>query len=193
MKRNVTVFVAVTATTAVFTWLRVSEQIRPMAEFVPSFATARSTLARRHPTVSERSANPTEIASRVNEVADPVVPSQSSDSPERLRPSHPFTSEHRRIEHELDLIRRLNDAFDRRDPARMRLLLETYLDAHGEDPHAMQEGYEILADCIDSSRSHGVTERDRARDYYEREPASTLRRLVRRTCGIRHPSQTPGG
>jgi hypothetical protein len=110
----------------------------------------------------------------------PVVPHDPSarPAPGPAHP-HPITPSHTRIYRENQLISRLNGALDARDGARLRGLLETYRAEYPEDPHALQEGYEIIADCLEhpSPASAAV-----ARTYYATETASTLRRYVRRLC-----------
>jgi hypothetical protein len=92
---------------------------------------------------------------------------------------HPITAEHVRIQHELQLIQQLNDALDLRDAAHMRALIAEYVQHVPDDPNALAAGYARIADCLE--HPDDVT-RERARDYYLRERASTLRRYVRRVC-----------
>lgn len=97
-------------------------------------------------------------------------------------PSHPWTEKHRAIQHELELLRRLDDAYDRQDLTAMRSLLDTYREHHVDDVHALQAGYAVLADCLDPSRAGDPSTFARARAYYDDARASTLRRFVRRSC-----------
>lgn len=92
---------------------------------------------------------------------------------------HPITAEHQQIQRELRLIQALNDAVDLKDAAQMRVLIAAYAREYPDDPNVMRAGYERLADCLEDP---GVRTREAARNYYERERASTLRRYVRRIC-----------
>jgi hypothetical protein len=92
---------------------------------------------------------------------------------------HPITSEHVRIQRELQLIQQLNDALDLRDAPQLRALIAQYAQSVPGDPNALAAGYERIADCLEHP---GAQTRDRAREYYARERASTLRRYVRRVC-----------
>jgi hypothetical protein len=108
----------------------------------------------------------------VSRAQPPVVP------PEPEHP-HPLTPAHARIYRENNLLGALNGALDVEDAAGLRRLLEAYQDEYPEDPHALQEGYAIIADCLEHP---GAGSSDAARQYYETETASTLRRYVRRHC-----------
>jgi hypothetical protein len=92
---------------------------------------------------------------------------------------HPITAEHVRIQRELALIQQLNDALDLRDAAHLRALIAEYVQHVPDDPNALAAGYERIADCLEHP---DAATRDRAREYYLRERASTLRRYVRRVC-----------
>jgi hypothetical protein len=92
---------------------------------------------------------------------------------------HPITEAHKRIFRENALLYQLNEAMDGREPARLRGLLQEYLDEYPDDPHDMQQGYALIADCIE--RPSDAT-RAAARRYYDEETASTLRRFVMRHC-----------
>jgi len=92
---------------------------------------------------------------------------------------HPITPAHKRIFRENALLYQLNEAMDGREPARLRGLLKEYRDEYPEDPHEMQEGYTLIADCIEHPSEQTRTA---ARRYYDEEIASTLRRFVMRHC-----------
>lgn len=93
--------------------------------------------------------------------------------------SHPITPERLRIQHELQLISMLNDATDLGNVAQLRTLLDVYRREHRGDPHKMQQGYGIIADCLEFP---GSASREAAQRFYDTERASTLRRYIRRTC-----------
>lgn len=92
---------------------------------------------------------------------------------------HPITAEHVRIQRELQLVQQLNDALDLRDAAHLRALIAEYVQHVPDDPNALAAGYERIADCLEHPDD---ATRERAREYYLRERASTLRRYVRRVC-----------
>lgn len=107
----------------------------------------------------------------------PHVP--SSAEPEGPMHPHPITEAHERIYRENHLVARLNDAMDIGDVAWLRKMLDTYRREYPEDPHALQEGYEVIADCLEHP---GQASTEVARQYYAANKASTLRRYVRRHC-----------
>ena len=115
------------------------------------------------------------------------VDRQTHDAPATSAPTehahgehpHPITPEHRRLQLELQLVAAMNDALDRRDGPALRGLVETYRAHDPGDEHGLQAGYTHLADCLEHP---GEVASAAARDYYERERASTLRRYIRRTC-----------
>jgi hypothetical protein len=92
---------------------------------------------------------------------------------------HPINAERRRIQHELQLSSALSDAMAIKDVPRMRELLAEYRREHANDEHKLQEGYSLIADCIERP---GEATRAAAQRYYDLERASTLRRFVRRAC-----------
>lgn len=92
---------------------------------------------------------------------------------------HPITATHERIYRENNLVGALNLAVDLEDPLRIRELVAQYRAEYPEDDHRLQDGYEIIADCLD--RSDEVT-RARARHFWETEIRSQTRRYVRRYC-----------
>jgi len=132
--------------------------------------------AKQDATIEARVHPPTPTVQTRNETRASTGPTLPRETPRA--PSHPTTPEHARIQHELGLIRQLSDAYDRQDSAAMRVLLAEYRHVHQDDPHAMQAGYEILADCIEDPEAA----RAEAQQYYTVERASTLRRLIRRSC-----------
>jgi hypothetical protein len=92
---------------------------------------------------------------------------------------HPLTEERARIHHENRLIQSLNDAMDAQDPGSLRQVLADYRQSHPEDPHHLQEGYALIADCLDEP---GPSSRVAAERYMKENRASTLRRFVERHC-----------
>lgn len=94
---------------------------------------------------------------------------------------HAITPELQRIRHENDLIRKLNDAMALGDFITLRKVLATYRETHPEDEYALQEGYELIADCLEFP---GSETKARGLQYWKDNRASTLRRFVRRHCGF---------
>jgi len=92
---------------------------------------------------------------------------------------HPLTAQHARIFRENNIISNLNGAMDVKDAAGMRRLLAQYRDEFPEDGHVLQDGYELIADCL----AHPSAElRAKAQRYYDEELDSGVRRYIRRHC-----------
>ena len=92
---------------------------------------------------------------------------------------HPLTAERARIHHENFLIQGLNDAMDSNDADGLRQVLADYRQSHPEDPHHLQDGYALIADCLDEP---GATSRVAGERYMMENRASILRRFVERHC-----------
>jgi len=103
----------------------------------------------------------------------------STPDPEGPMHPHPITPEHERIFKENNLFGAISGAMDRRDTAGMRQLLAEYKDEYPEDSHLLQEGFAVIADCIDHP---GEASTAAARAYYSANKASIIRRYVRRHC-----------
>ena len=108
-------------------------------------------------------------------------PETHADAPETELNGHPhpITKEHETIQHQLQLVAALNDAFDRHVITSLRRLIERYREADPQDENALRAGYERLADCL---QYPGQASRASAQAYYDTERASTLRRYIRRAC-----------
>jgi hypothetical protein len=110
----------------------------------------------------------------------PIMPAGPNDPhPNTFVHPHPITPKHVRIFEENALLFQLNEAMDGREPARLRALLTQYRLQYPEDPHDMQTGYSLIADCIEHPNDET---RAAAQHYYDTETASTLRRFVMRHC-----------
>ena len=104
----------------------------------------------------------------------------SSDKENRIgMPSHPVTADHRRIYRENNLIGDLNGAMDLADIAGLRGLLRQYREEYPEDAHVLQDGYALIADCLERP---GPDTRAIAQRYYDEQLDSGLRRYIRRHC-----------
>jgi hypothetical protein len=109
----------------------------------------------------------------------PVRPAGSAEvNAEGMLP-HPITPQHERIFHENNLIGDLNGAMDVKDVQGLRRLLQQYRDEYPEDAHVLQQGYAIIADCLEHP---GAETRAAAQRYYDEELDSGLRRYIRRSC-----------
>jgi len=115
-------------------------------------------------------------------LASNVVPSVHIEppplAPEPPHP-HPITPQHERIYRENQLTFSLDGAVDVEDVAGIRRLLAIYRQEFPEDSLVLQQGYEIIANCLERP---GATTRDAAQQFYDIELASALRRHVRRHC-----------
>jgi hypothetical protein len=106
--------------------------------------------------------------------ADPSIP-----DPEGPMHPHPVTPQHERIFRENNLVGAISGAMDRLDTAGMRQLLAEYRTDYPEDSHLLQQGFAVIADCIDHP---GAAATAAARVYYTANKASNIRRYVRRHC-----------
>jgi hypothetical protein len=92
---------------------------------------------------------------------------------------HPITPAHRRIFEENNRVGALNGAMDRGDFEALRRMNAAYRRDYPEDAHELQEGYDLIADCLERRTARVV---DAARRFWQTARASTLRRHVRRHC-----------
>jgi hypothetical protein len=92
---------------------------------------------------------------------------------------HPLDLTRARINAENQLLQSLNDAMSFRKVKEMREMLVEYgkLDPRDVDSH--QLGYEVIADCIEFPGDASLTA---AREFYDLQRHSPLRRFVRRIC-----------
>lgn len=119
-----------------------------------------------------------------------VLPSRpvGSDAVNRIgMPSHPYTAAHQRIYRENNLIGDLNGAMDVGDVAGLRRLLSQYREEYPEDAHVLQDGYELIANCLErlDPETRAIAQR-----YYDEELDSGLRRYIRRHC-LEAPDHEP--
>jgi hypothetical protein len=92
---------------------------------------------------------------------------------------HPITPAHQRIYRENNLVGALNVAVDLEDARRIREVLAQYRAEYPEDAHRLQQGYAIIADCLDQLDD---ATRERAQRFWRTEIRSQTRRYVRRHC-----------
>jgi hypothetical protein len=108
-----------------------------------------------------------------------IAPANSGQAHEEGMVPHPITEQHQRIFRENALIGQLNGAMDAKDARGLRALAAEYRDEYPEDSHVIQDGYELIAQCLE-----GITDelRGAARRYYDERLDSGLRRYIRRHC-----------
>lgn len=109
----------------------------------------------------------------------PIRPAGSAEmNAEGMRP-HAITPTHERIYRENNLIGNLNGAMDVKDGPGLRQLLKQYRDEYPEDAHVLQDGYELIANCLEhpSADNSAIAQR-----YYDEQLDSGLRRYIRRHC-----------
>jgi hypothetical protein len=106
-------------------------------------------------------------------------PGNDDPRPDGVLHPHPITPRHIRIQHENALIGQLNGAMDVNDGPGLRRLLDQYRDEYPDDENQLQEGYGIIADCLEHP---GEASRAAGQRYYDRERGSILRLFVQRHC-----------
>jgi hypothetical protein len=109
----------------------------------------------------------------------PIRPAGSVEvNAEGMQP-HAITPTHERIYRENNLIGSLNGAMDVKDGPGLRGLLKQYRDEYPEDAHVLQDGYELIANCLEhpSAENTAIAQR-----YYDEQLDSGLRRYIRRHC-----------
>ena len=109
----------------------------------------------------------------------PYMPA-AADAPATTGPvhPHPITAEHARIFRENATIQALNDAMDSQDARTLRGFLARYRSEYPEDAQQLQQGYELIADCLERRPGY----RAAAQRYFDEENGSSLRRFVARHC-----------
>ena len=98
---------------------------------------------------------------------------------DELAQPHPITPEHERIFRENALVGAMNGAMDVKDGPGLRRILDEYCREFPDDPNRLQEGYRIIADCLEHPGADSVAA---GRRYDEQERGSILRRFVQRHC-----------
>jgi hypothetical protein len=109
----------------------------------------------------------------------PIRPAGSTSAETRGMVPHPLTPQHARIFRENNLIGDLNGAMDAADAPALRRLLAVYRDEFPEDAHTLQDGYELIASCLENLTPET---RATAQRYYDQQLDSGLRRYIRRHC-----------
>ena len=110
----------------------------------------------------------------------PIMPPGANDPrPDGPVHPHPITPQHQRIYRENHLVGELNGAMDVKDVPGLRRLLEEYRRDYPEDDNMLQDGYAVIADCLEHP---GEAARAAAERWAETHRGSTLRRFVNRHC-----------
>jgi len=118
------------------------------------------------------------VAHETNE-GIPVQGPDLDDPDAEFRRPHPITPAHERIFKENNMIGAMNAAMDLGNVAELRRLNREYREQYPEDSHLMQEGYDIIADCLERRTA---ANRVNAERFYNTQIASMLRRYVRIHC-----------
>jgi hypothetical protein len=92
---------------------------------------------------------------------------------------HPITPQHERIYGENRLVGAIEGAMEMKDAASIRRLLARYRREYPEDDQELQDGYGVIADCIDRP---GASPRAAAERWLDSHNGSTAKRYVLRYC-----------
>jgi hypothetical protein len=92
---------------------------------------------------------------------------------------HPITPQHERIYGENRLVGAIEGAMEVKDAAGMRRLLAQYRREYPEDDQELQDGYGVIADCIEHP---GAGPRAAAERWLDSHNGSTAKRYVLRYC-----------
>jgi hypothetical protein len=122
---------------------------------------------------------PAVVESELTSEAAPALPVGAPPPAAELRHPHPITPQHERIYRENELTFSLDGAVDVEDASGIRRLLAGYRREFHEDSLVLQQGYEIIADCLEKP---GPVTRAVAQRFYDTEIASPIRRHLRRHC-----------
>jgi hypothetical protein len=146
-------------------FLRDSSSGSPRSAIVPASPVAEPVHAAEVPRVTQAS----------HERPDPAPVERRED----LVHPHPITPERIRIQHENQLVGAMNDAMDLEDGPGLRKILNEYEEQYPEDPSQLQEGYRIIAECLEHPSAEAKAAGQR---YYDEERGSLLRVFVARHC-----------
>ena len=107
----------------------------------------------------------------------PIAFTQAGESPREV--PHPITPDHERLFALNRVLQQAKQAVDFHDVRRLRTLLTEHAALDPTDPLRQRLGYERIADCLESP---GRASHQAALSFWQKETASPVRRLVRRTC-----------
>jgi hypothetical protein len=94
-------------------------------------------------------------------------------------PSHPLDPQRQRIYRENNFHASMMSAMNQGDVDGLRALVEDYRLAYPEDEFDLQDGYTVIADCLDRLTAE---RQERARHYWRTNRSSLVRRFIRRHC-----------
>jgi hypothetical protein len=95
------------------------------------------------------------------------------------QPSHPITKEHLRVYRENHFIHTVDNAILVKDYEAIRRFNAEYRKEYPADGHALQDAYDMIADCLEEKTPERV---ERARKFWETRRSSQARRDLRRIC-----------
>jgi hypothetical protein len=101
------------------------------------------------------------------------------ESEPELEHPHPITPELERIFEENNRVGAMNGAMESGDFEALRRLNAEYRRDYPEDDHVLQDGYDLIADCLEQRTPEVIAA---ARRFWSTRRASALRRYVRRHC-----------
>ena len=124
---------------------------------------------------------PTPPAPASASVARPEEPAPEQDSHTEApgQPSHPITKEHLRVYRENHFIHSVDNAILVKDYEAIRRFNAEYRKEYPADGHALQDAYDMIADCLEERTPERV---ERARRFWETRRSSQARRDLRRIC-----------
>jgi len=110
----------------------------------------------------------------------PIAPAHEGDPrPDGPMHPHPITPQHLRLYAENHLVGALNGAMEVKDVPAMRRFLEQYRREYPEDDNDLQDGYAVIADCLEHP---GAPAREAAARWMAAHNGSALKRFVNRHC-----------
>jgi len=152
-------------------------------EPMPAIEPARSPSPTPAPPAVASSPAPSPARSVEEQIANDGIPIRGpgaiDDSDAALRHPHPITPAHERIYKENNMIGAMNAAMDLGNIVELRRLNREYREQYPEDSHLMQDGYDIIADCMERRTE---SNRIAAQRFYDTQIASMLRRYMRIHC-----------
>ena len=172
--------VAGAAVVALVVWLVVRGRSEDVAERAPADPAAPAEEARRLPPVPRTPPAPEAVPYKEEvHTSDgvPIAPPRG-DLVGQAHP-HPITPQHERIYAENRFVGGIEGAMEVKDTAGMRRLLEQYRREFPEDDQQLQDGYAVIADCIDRP---GAGPRAAAERWLDSHNGSTAKRYVLRYC-----------
>jgi hypothetical protein len=136
------------------------------------------------PHVSALPPPPRRAAARDDEVITsdgmPIMPAHDGEPKTEGMHPHPITPQHQRLFAENRLVGALEGAMLVKDAAGIRRLLEQYRREYPEDQNMLQDGYAVIADCLDHPGD--ASSRAEAEAWLVGHNGSPVKRFVLRHC-----------